>query len=319
MTRQFLFALGAIALVAATPARADDTGPASQVTAVSVIATPGHAEIVIAVQGAVDIRDFVLREPDRLVVDVVGATLQRTGAGYDGVARAGITDIRYSQFRPDVVRIAIYLDGSKDYRVEKSGDAVRIRFGADAGLPLLVQRSARRDAAAPGGEDGVTSGAGGQPAGRTGGHAGGICHGAGGAYHGNVGSRQHRGCDRGLRRVLRSYHHPRQGSEERSHGGDQEPALDRSLRGGAGHAGSSGDRAAGRHHPGGLARCAGRARFHRAADHAYAAGELRQREPVAPQRQVDPLQARQCRVRHHDQLTDRQRDAGGGSPTCRNS
>ncbi len=132
MTRQFLFALGAIALITAAPARADEKGPASQVTAVSVVATPGHAEIVIAVKGAVDVRDFVLREPDRLVVDVVGATLQRTGAAYDGIARAGITDVRYSQFRPDVVRIAIYLDGSRDYRVEKSGDAVRVRFGADA-------------------------------------------------------------------------------------------------------------------------------------------------------------------------------------------
>ena len=109
MTRQFLFALGAIALLTTAPARADEKGPASQVTAVSVVATPGHAEIVIAVKGAVDVRDFVLREPDRLVVDVVGATLQRTGATYDGIARAGITDIRYSQFRPDVVRIAIPL------------------------------------------------------------------------------------------------------------------------------------------------------------------------------------------------------------------
>lgn len=131
MTRQFLFALGALALLTPAPARAGDTGPASQVTAVSVVATPGHAEIVIAVKGAADVRDFVLREPDRLVVDVVGATLQRTGASYDGIARAGITDIRYSQFRPDVVRIAIYLDGSRDYRLEKSDDGVRVRFGAD--------------------------------------------------------------------------------------------------------------------------------------------------------------------------------------------
>jgi type IV pilus assembly protein PilQ len=93
---------------------------------------PGHAEIVIAFQGStVDVRDFVLREPDRLVIDVVGATLQRSGAAYDGVARGGIRDIRYSQFRPDVVRVAIYLDGARDYRLEKSGDAIRVRFGAD--------------------------------------------------------------------------------------------------------------------------------------------------------------------------------------------
>ncbi len=157
MTRQFLFAMGAMALLTTAPARADEKGPASQVTAVSVVATPGHAEIVIAVKGAVDVRDFVLREPDRLVVDVVGATLQRTGATYDGIARAGITDIRYSQFRPDVVRIAIYLDGSRDYRLEKTDDGVRVRFGADGGFlawssaapadmePPVARTATRRD------------------------------------------------------------------------------------------------------------------------------------------------------------------------------
>ncbi len=105
-------------------------GPA-QVTAVSVVPTPGHAEIVIAFSGAVEYQDFPLREPDRLVIDVVGATLQARGKAYDGVNRGGIRDIRYAQFRPDVVRIAIYLDGSRDYRVEKSGDAIRVTFGVD--------------------------------------------------------------------------------------------------------------------------------------------------------------------------------------------
>jgi type IV pilus assembly protein PilQ len=101
------------------------------VTAVSIVPTPGHAEIVIALDGAAEVRDFMLRGPDRLVIDVVGATLHRSGTAYDGIQRGGIKDIRYSQFRPDVVRIAIYLDGARDYRLEKSSDAVRVRFGAD--------------------------------------------------------------------------------------------------------------------------------------------------------------------------------------------
>jgi len=138
MTRTFptapWLALGACLLLsplAAAPLRADDTDPAGQVTAVSVVATPGHAEIVIAVAGAIEVRDFVLRSPDRLVVDLVGASLQRTGASYDGVQRAGIRDIRYSQFRPDVVRIVIDLDAARDYQLDRGPDAVRVRFGAD--------------------------------------------------------------------------------------------------------------------------------------------------------------------------------------------
>jgi type IV pilus assembly protein PilQ len=130
MTRMQLFALATAALAAAAPARAI-TPPAGQVTAVSVVPTPGRAEIVINVRGAVEVKDFVLREPNRLVIDVLGATLAGSGATYDGVNRAGVTDIRYSQFRPDVVRIAIYLDDVRDYRVDRDGDAVRVSFGSD--------------------------------------------------------------------------------------------------------------------------------------------------------------------------------------------
>ncbi len=133
MTFKSLFAVGAACLLAAAPLAADDKTPGSEVTAVSVIPTPGHAELVIAVSGAVQYKDFVLREPDRLVVDIVGARL-KNGTAYDGIQRGGIKDVRYSQFRPDVVRVAIYLDRSRDYQLEQAGDAIRVRFGADQGF-----------------------------------------------------------------------------------------------------------------------------------------------------------------------------------------
>lgn len=131
MRRMHWLAAVTAALVAVAPVRADELPPAGVVTAVSIVPTPGRAEIVIDVNGAVDIKDFVLREPTRLVIDVMGATLSTTGGGYDGVNRAGVTDVRYSQFRPDVVRVAVYLDGLRDYRVERDGNAIRVSFGAD--------------------------------------------------------------------------------------------------------------------------------------------------------------------------------------------
>jgi type IV pilus assembly protein PilQ len=131
MTRSFLYAFSAAALLAASPARADDSsGPAGEVTTVSVVPTPGEAQILIAVRGSVDVKDFILREPDRLVIDIVGATLS-PGSAYDGVLRGGITDIRYAQFRSDVVRVAIYLDRSRTYRVERLDDAIQVSFGTD--------------------------------------------------------------------------------------------------------------------------------------------------------------------------------------------
>jgi hypothetical protein len=123
----------AAGLVTAGPARAE--GPASgEVTGVSVMPAPGRAEIVINVRGAVEVRDFSLREPDRLVIDVVGARLNGGVAAYDGVNRSGILDVKYAQFRPDVVRIAIYLSGARPYKVERDGDAVHVSFGSDGGF-----------------------------------------------------------------------------------------------------------------------------------------------------------------------------------------
>ncbi len=132
MTRKFLFALGALTLLGATPARADHTTPANgEVTAVSVLPTPGHAQIMIALRGAAEVRDFVLREPDRLVIDLVGATLQRSGSAYDGLKRGAIKDVRFSQFRPDVVRVVIQLDGAHDYHIAQDANGVRVELGAD--------------------------------------------------------------------------------------------------------------------------------------------------------------------------------------------
>ena len=91
MKRITLLTLAAGMVLAAAPVRADEPR-SGQVTAVSVVSQPGRAEIVINVRGAVDVNDFVMREPTRLVIDVSGATLSDSGTLYDGVNRSGILD-----------------------------------------------------------------------------------------------------------------------------------------------------------------------------------------------------------------------------------
>jgi type IV pilus assembly protein PilQ len=123
----------AAALVAggAAPVRAEGPGT-GEVTAVSLAPAAGKAELVIAVKGAVDVRDFVLASPDRLVLDVVGATLGNAApAVYDGTVRGGVLNLRYSQFRPDIVRIVVELDGPKAYEVSRKGESIKVSFGAD--------------------------------------------------------------------------------------------------------------------------------------------------------------------------------------------
>jgi type IV pilus assembly protein PilQ len=132
MTRLSGLMLATFAIFGVTSAgRAD--GPASgEVTGVSVQPSPGRADVIINVRGAVEVRDFMLDRPNRLVLDVVGAKIKGNSANlYDGVKRGGVLNIRYSQFKPDVVRIVMELDAAKDYHVERVTDAIRVSFGTD--------------------------------------------------------------------------------------------------------------------------------------------------------------------------------------------
>ena len=128
LTRVVLAA--AAVLVTATPARAAAL-QGGQVTGVSLLPAPGRAEVVVGVRGDVEVKDFVLRSPDRLVLDVSGARLAGISTSYDGVVRGGVKNIRYGQYQSDIVRVVIELDALKDYKVERTGDAVSVAFASD--------------------------------------------------------------------------------------------------------------------------------------------------------------------------------------------
>jgi type IV pilus assembly protein PilQ len=132
MTRVYRLMLATVALFGLSSAvRAD--GPASgEVTGVSVQAAPGRADVVINVRGAVEVRDFMLESPNRLVLDVMGARLKGSTANlYDGVKRGGVLNVRYSQFERDVVRIVLELDRAIDYHLERGTDLITVSFGTD--------------------------------------------------------------------------------------------------------------------------------------------------------------------------------------------
>ena len=112
------------------PAPAAAKVPGGEVTAVTVQPAAGRAEVVIGIRGSVDVKDFVLRNPDRLVLDVLGASLSAAGTAYDGVNRAGVRNVRYSQYQPGVVRVVLDLDALKNYTVVRDSDAIRVVFNA---------------------------------------------------------------------------------------------------------------------------------------------------------------------------------------------
>ena len=120
--------VAAVALVVAMPAQLAAQG--GQVTSVTLQPSAGKAELVVGVQGASEIRDFVLRGPDRLVLDISGATLATPAVTYDGVNRAGVRDLRYGQFQAGVVRVVLELDALMDYEVVREQGSVKVSFDA---------------------------------------------------------------------------------------------------------------------------------------------------------------------------------------------
>lgn len=132
MTRFPGLLLAAVALAALTPHPVPAAPAEGQVVAVSLVSAPGRAELVVNVRGSVSVRDFVLGGPDRIVLDISGATLSTPAEPiYDGVARAGVRNVRIRQYTPETVRVVLDMDRERAYTIERDEDAVRILFGAD--------------------------------------------------------------------------------------------------------------------------------------------------------------------------------------------
>jgi type IV pilus assembly protein PilQ len=127
------------------------------VTALSIVPSERSADVVIRVSGSIKFTHFTLSKPDKIVVDMNGATLGLpSGDVYDGVARGAIRGVRYSQFTKSVVRVVITLDAPHTYGVlqengelkvsiDGSGDFSRWTVGDDRG-----SRMANREAEAGG-------------------------------------------------------------------------------------------------------------------------------------------------------------------------
>ena len=110
-----------------------DTPLAGSVTALSVVPGSGHADVVIAVEGpSIEIIDFTLESPRRVVVDLKGATLGMAARLYDKVSRGGITNVRMAQWKPEIVRVVLDLDGPREYSIVREDHDVRVSVAGPA-------------------------------------------------------------------------------------------------------------------------------------------------------------------------------------------
>ncbi len=119
--------------------------PLGAVTSIRVSPATGQTEIVISVSGDVEIEDFKLENPHRIVLDVHGAQLGMPANAYDSRQRGPLANLRMSQYRTDVVRVVLQLDAAHEYSVVNGADDVRISI---AGSADFAEWSAGADAPA---------------------------------------------------------------------------------------------------------------------------------------------------------------------------
>lgn len=113
-----------------------DAAREAAVTAVRVVPGAGRADVVLSFDGAIQVTDFTLTGPHRIVVDIAGATMQLRAPAYDRVSRAGITNVRLAQYKADVVRLVLDLDAAREYTVVSGEGEIRVSVtGPDAFAP----------------------------------------------------------------------------------------------------------------------------------------------------------------------------------------
>ncbi len=97
------------------------------VTEVSIRPAPSATtEIVIAVDGEVEFREFTMEGPSRLVVDLFGARHNLPGDNFANVNRGGVTSVRTSQYSDDIVRVVLELETLSAYEVVSEPGRIRV-------------------------------------------------------------------------------------------------------------------------------------------------------------------------------------------------
>ena len=140
------FAMVANAIPVAKPAPAEAT-----VSSLTVRPDSQRVDVFVGVRGDAPIKDFVLPSPNRIVLDISNATLGLKAQSYDNAVRGAITNVRYGQNKPGVVRVVVTLDSPRPYKISREADGIRVSvMGATSTLPAWVAgyQSARMASAA---------------------------------------------------------------------------------------------------------------------------------------------------------------------------
>ncbi|MDT8435452.1 MAG: AMIN domain-containing protein [Gemmatimonadota bacterium] len=122
-------------------------GPGA-VQEVRIAPAGAETEIVILTTGPVEVRDFVLTDPPRLVLDLEGVESALPRPAYDAIGIGGVVRMRSAAYRPGVLRLVFDLSELPAYETSVDPAGVRVRFPNPAG-PFEPWSTGRPAAAGP--------------------------------------------------------------------------------------------------------------------------------------------------------------------------
>ena len=121
------FALGVAPGPLAPVAPGDVTGV--QILPSEPLPANWFTEIVIVVEGTVETSDFAMEGPDRIFVDLAGATMNFAPGAFADAGRGGLTGVRADQLSSETVRFVFDLVGPLEYSVTSAeGYVQKIRL-----------------------------------------------------------------------------------------------------------------------------------------------------------------------------------------------
>ena len=119
-------AAAGVAVFAATTVAPSSLAAQALVKGVRVESSQAGTYVAVSLTDSVARSAFTLAGPNRIVLDLPGATLGAIGGrAYDGQPRGPVQNIRMAQYRADIVRVVIDVEGPARYTVS-GGNEVRV-------------------------------------------------------------------------------------------------------------------------------------------------------------------------------------------------
>ena len=101
--------------------------PEAGITGLRVAPASDRTEVLIHVDGNVNVKNFSLANPHRVVLDITGAK-QGLALEFSDIQRGGVAGLRVSQYQRDVVRVVVDLTQRVAYHVEQQDGQIVISF-----------------------------------------------------------------------------------------------------------------------------------------------------------------------------------------------